>query len=34
MSVATKISLSQDGKTLELENYSSQPVLLEKVSLQ
>jgi len=34
MSVATKISLSKDGKTLELENYSTQPVLLEKVSLQ
>jgi hypothetical protein len=34
MSVATKITLSQDGKTLELENYSSQPVLLEKVSIQ
>lgn len=34
MSVATKITLSRDGKTLELENYSSQPVLLEKVSVQ
>lgn len=34
MSVATKITLSKDGKTLELENYSSQPVLLEKVAVQ
>jgi len=34
MSVATKITLSKDGKTLELENYSSQPVLLKKVSIQ
>jgi hypothetical protein len=34
MSVATKISLSRDGKTLELENYSSQPVRLEQVSVQ
>jgi hypothetical protein len=34
MSVATKITLSRDGKTLELENYSSQPVLLKKVSIQ
>jgi hypothetical protein len=34
MSIATKISLSRDGKTLELENYSSQPVRLEQVSVQ
>jgi hypothetical protein len=34
MSVAAKITLSKDGKTLELENYSTQPVLLEKVSIQ
>ncbi|HEV7506612.1 MAG TPA: hypothetical protein VGS07_17075 [Thermoanaerobaculia bacterium] len=34
MSVATKVAMSKDGKTLELENYSSQPVLLEKVAEQ
>jgi hypothetical protein len=34
MSVATKVSMSPDGKTLELENYSTQPVLLEKVAEQ
>jgi len=34
MSVATKICLSKDGKTLELENYTSQPVLLEQVAIQ
>ena len=34
MSVATKVSLSKDGKTLELENYSTQPVILEKVAEQ
>jgi hypothetical protein len=34
MSVATKISLSKDGKTIELENYTTQPVLLEQVSIQ
>jgi hypothetical protein len=34
MSVATKISLSRDGNTLILENYSSQPVVLEQVAVQ
>lgn len=34
MSVATKLSMSKDGKTLELENYSTQPVILEQVSEQ
>jgi len=34
MSVATKLSMSKDGKTLELENYSTQPVILEKVAEQ
>jgi hypothetical protein len=34
MSVATKITLSRDGRTLELENYSSQPVMLKKVAVQ
>ncbi|HSS52425.1 MAG TPA: hypothetical protein VLX28_26070 [Thermoanaerobaculia bacterium] len=34
MSVATKVAMSKDGKTLELENYSTQPVLLEKVAEQ
>ncbi len=31
MSVATKIALSKDGKTVELENYGPLPVLLEDV---
>jgi len=34
MSVATKITRSKDGKTRELENYSTQPVLLKKVSIE
>jgi hypothetical protein len=34
MSTAAKLSMSKDGKTLELENYSTQPVLLEKVAEQ
>jgi hypothetical protein len=34
MSTATKLSMSKDGKTLELENYSTQPVILEKVAEQ
>ncbi|HEX4962406.1 MAG TPA: hypothetical protein VF173_16330 [Thermoanaerobaculia bacterium] len=34
MSMATKVTLSKDGQTLELENYSTQPVLLEKVAVQ
>jgi len=34
MSVATKLSMSKDGKTLELENYSTQPVILEQVAEQ
>jgi len=33
MSVATRITLSRDGRTLELENYASQPVLLKKVAV-
>lgn len=31
MTVATKATLSSDGKHLELENYSTQPVMLEQV---
>lgn len=31
MSVATRIELSPDGKQLQLENYSSQPVLLRNI---
>lgn len=31
MSVATKIQVSKDGTHLELENYSSEPVRLQKV---
>jgi hypothetical protein len=34
MSTAAKLSMSKDGKTLELENYSTQPVILEKVAEQ
>jgi hypothetical protein len=34
MSMAAKVSMSKDGKTLELENYSTQPVILEKVAQQ
>jgi hypothetical protein len=34
MSEAAKVSMSKDGKTLELENYSTQPVILEKVAEQ
>lgn len=34
MSTAAKVSMSKDGKTLELENYSTQPVILEKVAEQ
>lgn len=31
MSVATRVELSPDGKNLQLENYSAQPVLLKSV---
>jgi len=31
MSVATKIELSQDGKEIQLENYSTQPVRLQSI---
>jgi len=31
LSVATKITISKDGKEIELENYSTQPVLLQSV---
>jgi hypothetical protein len=34
MSVAAKASMTKDGKTLEIENYSTQPVILEKVAEQ
>jgi hypothetical protein len=34
MSTAAKLSMSKDGKTLELENYSTQPVILERVAEQ
>jgi hypothetical protein len=32
MSIATKITFDKDQKTVELENYQSQPVLLQSVS--
>jgi len=31
MSIATKITLDKDKKMLELENYGTQPVLLQNV---
>ncbi|HEX4962405.1 MAG TPA: hypothetical protein VF173_16325 [Thermoanaerobaculia bacterium] len=34
MSMATRVVASQDGKALELERYSTQPVLLEAVAVQ
>ncbi|HYU34590.1 MAG TPA: hypothetical protein VEW48_20765 [Thermoanaerobaculia bacterium] len=34
MSLATRVTTSGDGKHLELENYSAQPVLLNNVKIQ
>lgn len=34
MSIATRIQISQDGKTIELENYATQPVRLLDVAEQ
>ena len=34
MSVATKISLSKDKKTIELENYGIEPVRLTEVRIE
>jgi hypothetical protein len=31
MSLATKITLNKDKKQIELENYGTQPVLLQNV---
>lgn len=31
LALATKISLSRDGKTIELENYQTQPIMLNDV---
>lgn len=33
LSVATKITISKDGKEIELEDYSTQPVLLQSVKV-
>jgi hypothetical protein len=34
LSIATKVTISPDSQHIELENYSTQPVLLEKVARQ
>jgi hypothetical protein len=34
LSIATKVTLSQDGKTIRLENYASEPVRLQSVKLE
>lgn len=33
LSIATKVTLSQDGSTIQLENYASEPVRLQSVRL-